>query len=143
MANIHIAADHAGLNLKVALIKRLTSLDHNIIDYGTKTSESCDYPVFATKACKALLDNGDFAILICGTGIGMSIVANKIKGIRAALCTSEFQAKASRKHNNANVLCLGERITGIGIAYAIVDAFICSEFEGGRHQRRLDLIEEV
>jgi len=140
MANIHFAADHAGLSLKTSLITRLASLDHNIINHGTTSSESCDYPIFANRACEALLENGDFAILICGTGIGMSIVANKISGIRAALCTSEFQATASRKHNNANVLCLGERITGIGLAYAIVDAFLCAEFEGGRHQRRLDYI---
>lgn len=141
MANIHFAADHAGLKLKTSLIMHLTSLGHNIIDHGTKSGESCDYPVFAIKACEALLDNGDFAILICGTGIGMSIVANKTKGIRAALCTCEFHARASRKHNNANVLCIGERITGIGLAYAIADTFLSTAFEEGRHQKRLDYID--
>ena len=141
--SIHIASDHAGLALKNALMLRLASLGHNLEDHGTNTAESCDYPLFAHRVCDAVLEKGDFGILICGTGIGMSMTANRKPGIRAALCTSEFQARATRQHNNANVLCLGERITGTGLAYAITDAFLETAFEGGRHQRRVDMIDAL
>lgn len=142
MASIHIASDHAGFSLKASLILHLSSLGHNIVDEGTHSTASCDYPVYARKVCDAVLADADVTgILICGTGVGMSITANRMTGIRAALCTSEFQARATRQHNDANVLCLGERVTGVGIAYAIAHAFIDTPFEGGRHQRRIDLID--
>lgn len=139
--HIHIASDHAGLALKNALMLRLSSLGHHIDDHGTHTAESCDYPLFANRLCDALLEKGGLGILICGTGVGMSITANRHAGIRAALCANEFQARATRQHNDANVLCLGERVTGVGLAYAIVDTFLETPFEGGRHQRRIDLID--
>ena len=139
--HIHIASDHAGLALKNALMLRLSSLGHHLEDHGTHTAESCDYPVFANRLCDALLEKGGLGILICGTGVGMSITANRRPGIRAALCANEFQARATRQHNDANVLCLGERVTGVGLAYAIVDVFLETAFEGGRHQRRIDLID--
>ncbi|MEG2173049.1 MAG: ribose 5-phosphate isomerase B [Desulfovibrionaceae bacterium] len=142
MASIHIASDHAGFTLKSSLILHLSSLGHTIIDEGTHSTASCDYPLYARKVCAAVLEDADCqGILICGTGVGMSITANRMPGIRAALCTSEFQARATRQHNNANVLCLGERVTGAGLAYAIVHAFLDTPFEGGRHQRRIDLID--
>ena len=139
--HIHLASDHAGLALKNALILRLSSLGHHLEDHGTHSSESCDYPVFAHRLCDAVLQKGGCGILICGTGIGMSMTANRRPGIRAALCTNEFQAKATRHHNDANVLCLGERVTGTGLAFAIVDSFLDTAFEGGRHQRRIDMMD--
>lgn len=142
MASLHIASDHAGFALKSALILHLSSLGHDIIDDGTHSTASCDYPVYARKVCAAVIGNPAVkGILICGTGIGMSITANRIPGIRAALCASEFQARATRQHNDANVLCLGERVTGVGVAFAIAHAFIETPFEGGRHQHRIDLID--
>lgn len=141
--HIHLASDHAGFALKSALALRLSSLGHHVEDHGAHSAESCDYPLFARKACEALLEKGGAAILICGTGIGMSMAANRIAGIRAALCSCEFQAKAARRHNNANALCLGERVIGAGLAFAIVDAFLENVFEGGRHQRRIELFDAV
>lgn len=138
---IHLAADHAGFALKSALILRLSSLGHDVEDHGTHSTESCDYPVFARQLCEAVTERGGQGILICGTGVGMSMVANRMPGIRAALCATEFQARATRQHNDANVLCLGERVTGTGLAFAIVDAFLETAFEGGRHQRRIDLFD--
>lgn len=142
MPSIHIASDHAGFALKSALILHLSSLGYDIVDAGTNSTASCDYPVYARKVCAAVLNDEDSkGILICGTGVGMSITANRITGIRAALCASEFQARACRQHNDANVLCLGERVTGAGLAFAIAHAFLGTSFEGGRHQRRIDLID--
>ena len=142
--HIHLASDHAGFALKSALMLRLASLGYDLEDHGTHSTDSCDYPVYAQRLCDALLqqqERGDLGILICGTGIGMSIAANRVPGIRAALCTSEFQARATRQHNDANVLCLGERVTGTGLAFSITDAFLDTAFEGGRHLRRIELID--
>ena len=138
---VHLASDHAGFALKSALILRLSSLDYDVVDHGAHSAASCDYPVFAHQLCSAVLDKGGLGILICGTGVGMSMAANRMRGIRAALCATEFQARATRQHNDANVLCLGERVTGTGLAFAIVDAFLDTAFEGGRHQRRIDLFD--
>ncbi len=138
---VHIACDHAGLNLKNAIIKHLESKGHSIKNHGTDDTASCDYPIFAKTLCKAVKEQGGMGILICGTGIGMSIMANRHQGIRAALCASEFQARATRLHNDANVLCLGERVTGLGVALDMVDIFMETEFEGGRHQKRIDLFD--
>lgn len=140
MLEIYIASDHAGFFLKSLIIDYLQEQKHSIVDLGPTTSESCDYPIYAKQVCEAIITTPEaFGILICGTGVGMSIAANRIKGIRAALCTSEFQARATRLHNNANVLCLGERIIGKGIALVIVDLFLNTPFEGGRHERRINL----
>ncbi len=138
---IHIACDHAGLNLKNSIIKHLESKGYDIKNHGTNDATSCDYPIFAKALCAGVKKVGGLGILICGTGIGMSIMANRIHGIRAALCSSEFQAKATKAHNDANVLCLGERTTGLGIALEIVDIFINTPFEGGRHEKRIALFD--
>lgn len=136
---LHLASDHAGFTLKTALAQHLARQGHDIADHGTYSQQSCDYPEFAVKLCEAVVASGEWGILVCGTGVGMSMVANRMPGIRAALCTCEFQARATRQHNNANVLCLGERVIGSELAFSIVDAFLAAEFEGGRHQRRIDL----
>ena len=141
---IHIASDHAGFTLKSAVIEHLAKQGRVALDHGAGNTQSCDYPVYARALCKALLagDGDDFGILICGSGLGMSMMANRFKGIRAAACTNEFLAGASRRHNNANVLCLGERVVGPGLAFAIVDAFLHNQFEGGRHQSRIAMFDD-
>ena len=151
MATVYIASDHAGLALKASLVQHLQEKGHEVHDLGPSTPESCDYPVYAKKVCESVIadsagaDPGDlpasYGILICGTGIGMSMTANHIHGIRAALCCGEFQARATRMHNNANVLCIGERVTGPGVALDMADIFLSTPFEGGRHLRRVNQIE--
>ncbi len=144
MKKIVIASDHAGFDLKNIIKSQLTADNYEIYDVGTYTKDSCDYPIFAEKACKYLLDgNADLCILICGTGIGMSIAANKIKGIRAACCSDTYSAKYTRLHNDANTLCMGARVIGEGLAYEIAKVFLETEFEGGKHQRRVNLISEI
>lgn len=134
-----IGSDHAGYSLKEQLIPFLVGKGYAVNDLGPESAESTDYPLFAKKVCAEVLASQGLGILICGTGIGMSMVANKVPGIRAALCTSEFQARFTRLHNNANVLCLGERVTGPGLACEIVLQFLTNEFEGGRHSKRLEM----
>ncbi|MBR2454136.1 MAG: ribose 5-phosphate isomerase B [Clostridia bacterium] len=144
MKNIYIGCDHGGFELKNTIIERLLSLGYEVFDAGTYTNESCNYPVYAKEVCRNVLENeGSLGILVCGTGIGMSIAANKIKGIRAAHCTDTFSAKMTRRHNNANVLCLGARITGSDLALDIVDDFLANEFEGGRHATRVEMLTEI
>lgn len=143
MREIHIGCDHAGFDLKELLARNLENLGFQIIDHGTKSRESCDYPLIANDLCKALAMDNSTGILICGTGIGMSIAANRHRDIRAALCATELHARMARRHNNANVLCLGARITGEELAMAIVMAFLESSFEGGRHQRRIDELNQL
>lgn len=139
---VSIGSDHGGLLYKEKIVEHLKSKNISYIDVGTHTTESCDYPEIArTVAEKIISGEAERGILICGTGIGMSITANKVKGIRAALCGDTFSAKASREHNDANVLCLGERVLGDCIALEIVDIWLKTEFEGGRHKRRVDKIE--
>ena len=138
METLHIACDHAGLELKETLRKALTARGFNLVDHGTHSAESCDYPQYAHALCAAVEAENGRGILICGTGIGMSMAANRHAGIRAALCTTELHARFTRLHNNANVLCLGARVTGVELALAIVNVFLDTDFEGGRHQRRLD-----
>lgn len=140
---IAIGCDHGGFNLKNAIMKRLSELGEEYRDFGTFSEESCDYPDIAKKVCKAITDGEcDKGILVCGTGIGMSIAANKIKGIRAAHVTDTFSARMTKEHNNANVICLGERITGAGLALDIVEAYLNAEFQGGRHERRIEKLED-
>ncbi|BER92428.1 ribose 5-phosphate isomerase B [Thermatribacter velox] len=140
---ILIGSDHGGYFLKEDLKGFLKELGHEVIDYGAYSAEPCDYPDIAFLVSKDLLaGKGDRAILVCGTGIGMCIAANKVKGIRAALCHDVFSARASREHNNANVLTLGERVIGKGLAREIVRSWLGAEFTGGRHQRRVEKIVE-
>lgn len=142
MHKIIIASDHGGFGLKTRIIEHLKTKGYDITDYGCYSPESCDYPVFAKKVAVEVSNSNDIkGILICGTGIGMSIAANKIIGIRAALCTDTFSARMTRMHNDSNILCLGERVTGTGLALDIVDTWLNTEFEGGRHQKRVDMIE--
>ncbi len=138
-----IACDHAAYGMKENVKKYLTEQGHSVIDCGTHSEESCDYPVFAKALCKEINDgNAELGILICGTGIGMSMAANKIKGIRAAVCSDYFSAKFTRAHNNANVICLGARVTGEGLALELIDIFLNTPFEGGKHLRRINMFEE-
>ena len=140
MNTIVFGSDHAGLGLKNILMEHLAGRCE-AVDVGTHSLESCDYPLIAGKLAGEVLSRGALGILICGSGIGVSITANRFPGIRAALCANEYMARMSRMHNDANVLCLGERIIGVDLAKAIVDAFLNTPFEGGRHQRRVDLID--
>lgn len=140
---IAIGCDHAGFDLKKDVIKFLKEKGIEAVDLGCN-GESVDYPEIAKKVCEKVTDGScEKGILICGTGIGMSIAANKVKGIRAAVCSEHFSAKYTRLHNDANVLCMGARTIGPGLALELVDIFITTEFEGGRHQRRVDLITDI
>ena len=139
-----VGSDHAGYTLKNAIRDALTAEGYTVLDVGTDSPESCDYPVYAARVADTIIDgNAPIGILCCGTGIGMSIAANKIKGIRAACCSDIFSAKYTRIHNDANILTFGERVVGQGLAMELVDAFLTTEFEGGRHQRRVDLITKL
>lgn len=132
-----MASDHAGLELKRWLADRLEACDYHIEDHGTHASESCNYALFAEHLCRGVIAEQGRGILICGSGIGMSMAANRFANIRAALCTTELHASLARKHNDANVLCLGARITGTELALAICSAFLDTQFEKGRHMARL------
>jgi len=140
--NIVIACDHAGVALKKLIIEHFSEISFD--DVGTDSEESCDYPDYISKAgMKIFNKEAESGIVICGTGLGASIVANKFPGIRAALCTNEFMAEMSRRHNNSNVLALGSRVIGSDLALAIVRTWLDTPFEGGRHQRRLDKISAL
>lgn len=138
---IALGSDHGGYDLKLAVAELLGEQGHEIVDCGCFSRDSVDYPDIAEVACKKI-ENGfaDRGILICGTGIGMSIAANRHNTLRAALCHDEFTARLCREHNDANMLCLGARVTGEGVALEIVKTFLATEFEGGRHQRRVALL---
>ena len=141
---IGIGSDHGGYELKESIKEYLIQEGIELVDYGTNSLESVDYPDFGKKVADAVLNNEvDRGILICGTGIGISITANRIKGIRCALCTDTFSARMSREHNNANILALGGRVVGVGLALDIVKVFLDAEFEGGRHERRINKIDEI
>lgn len=139
-----IGSDHAGLELKRELLQVLAARGVEFQDLGTYEGDSVDYPDFAVKVAR-LVGSGEYplGVLVCGTGIGMSIAANKRRGVRAAVCTSEFEARMARAHNDANVLCLGQRVVGPGLARSILEAFLDQEFEGGRHVRRVRKIQEA
>lgn len=141
---VALACDHAGFTLKEAVKKHLEEAGVAYVDLGTNSTESVDYPVFAASLCKEIQTaDVELGILICGTGVGMSMAANKHKGIRAACVSDTFSAKATRMHNNANVICFGERVVGQGLAFEIVDAFLTTPYEGGRHERRVKLLEDI
>lgn len=143
---IFIGADSAGYTLKEELKAHLISNGYDVTDCGTDSEASCHYPIFASSVCENVLALGKdkaYGILICGTGIGMSMCANKYNGIRAAVCGDTFSAKMTRRHNNANVLCIGARVTGPLLAQDILDIFLENEFEGGRHAIRVDMMTDI
>ncbi len=138
---IAIGSDHGGINLKETIKGCLAQRGEEVKDFGTYTNESCDYPDIAKPVCDGVLSGEcEKGILVCGTGIGMSIAANKVDGIRAAHVTDTYSAKMAREHNNANIICLGERITGCDLAVEIVKSYLDAEFGGDRHQKRVDKI---
>lgn len=138
----YIATDHAGVELKDYTVELLKSRGHEIVDFGPFSTDRVDYPDYAHKVSEAVLsDEASQGILICGSGIGMSMAANRHKGIRAALCHDAYTAAVARGHNDANILCFGERIIGKGVAESIIDAWLRSSFEGGRHTQRVAKIE--
>ncbi|MBU3228614.1 ribose 5-phosphate isomerase B [Clostridium algidicarnis] len=141
---IAIGSDHGGFKLKGEIIKHLKEKQIEVVDFGTYNEDSCDYPDFGLRVAEEVaMKNFEFGILICGTGIGISISANKVVGIRAALCCDTFSAHATREHNNANILALGERVVGVGLALDIVDTFLSAQFQDGRHQKRIDKISDI
>lgn len=139
-----IGNDHGGIDLVDTVEEKLKDLGHEVVKVGTFTKDSVDYPDFAEKACQKVVDGqADFAILICGTGVGMSLAANKIKGIRAACVSETYSAKMSRAHNNANCLCIGARVIGSEVCKEIIEAFAKTDFEGGRHENRVNKIMDI
>lgn len=141
---IALGSDHAGLSLKREVIKHLQEKGLEFEDFGAFSEESCDYPDFALKVAEEVVSKRyDLGILVCGTGIGISIAANKVPGIRAALCSDTFSAHACREHNDANILSLGARVVGVGLALDIVDSFLNAKFEGNRHLKRIDKITQI
>jgi len=139
---IFLASDHAGISLKAILKKQMEST-FECVDLGPQNTDSVNYPDFASTLCKKVLENQARGILICGSGIGMSMSANRFKGIRAALCHDVTSAELSRKHNDSNVLCLGERLTGVTVAQDILTAWLKTPFEGGRHKTRVELMDKI
>ena len=141
---IVVGSDHGGYELKEAVKTWLADWGHEVVDVGADSRDSCDYPDYAAKAAQMIVaGEAERGILVCGTGIGVSITANKVRGIRCALCTDSYMAMMSRAHNNANMLAMGARVIGPGLAEAIVKTWLETPFEGGRHQRRLDKIHAL
>ncbi len=136
-----IGSDHAGLELKQELAKLATELGYEVRDLGTHTSDSTDYPDYGHQVASAVAAGEGLGLLVCGTGLGMSMTANRHPGVRAALCGDVFSASMSRRHNDANVLCVGARVVGLGLAGEILKAFLGAGFEGGRHERRVNKID--
>ena len=144
LTKIVIGCDHAAVDMKNQVADDLRSKGYEVTDVGTYTNDSCDYPVIAHELCTKIQDGSHkLGILICGTGIGMSMAANKHHGIRAACCSEPYSAQLTRQHNDANVLCFGARVVGLGTALQLVDAFLNTDYEGGRHQRRVDLVNQI
>ena len=141
---IAMGSDHAGYNLKEKVKAHLIENGYAVIDVGTNSAESCNYVDFADALCNTVTSGkAELGILVCGTGIGMSMAANKHAGIRAAACSDTFSARMTRLHNDANVLCFGERVVGFGLACDLVDLFVTTEFLGGRHQARVDALNAL
>ncbi len=136
-----VGSDHAGLELKRALVSVAEDLGYEVRDVGTHTTDSTDYPDYAHAVADAVAAGEGLGLLVCGTGIGMSISANRHPGVRAAACSDVYSARMSRQHNDANVLCVGGRVVGVGLAAQILEAFLGEQFEGGRHERRVRKIE--
>lgn len=141
---IAIGNDHVAVEMKQHIVKYLTEKGYELINFGTDSTDRCDYPVYAKKVADAVR-NGDceLGILICGTGIGISLAANKVKGIRAAVCSEPYSARLTRQHNNANIIAFGARVIGTATAEMIVDEFLNAKYEGGRHQGRIDMISAI
>ena len=141
---IGIGNDHSAVEMKREVMKFLQDLGYEVINYGTDSTESCDYPVYGEKVGQAVASKEvDLGILICGTGVGISLAANKVTGIRAVVCSEPYSARLSRQHNNTNILALGARVVGIELAKMIIEEWLNAEFEGGRHQRRVDMIMDI
>ncbi len=141
---IGIGNDHSALELKAEIIDFLKEKGHEVVDYGTYTTDSCDYPMYGEKVGRAVASGEvEQGILICGTGLGISLAANKVKGVRAAVCSEPYTAKMARQHNNCNVLAFGARVVGAELAKMIVETWLNTEFEGGRHERRVNMIMEI
>lgn len=141
---IVLASDHAGYNLKMHIRAHLEAKGYEVNDLGVHNKERSDYPVYGNKAAREVANgNSDFAIVCCGTGVGISIAANKVKGVRCCCCSEPYSARMSRRHNNANALAMGGRVVGDELALMIVDEFLATEFEGERHKRRVNLISEL
>lgn len=139
-----VGCDHAAPDMKNEVVAYLRDKGYDVTDVGVHSTASCDYPVIAHEVCTRIQDGSHkLGILICGTGIGMSMAANKHYGIRAACCSEPYSAQLTRLHNDANVLCFGARVVGLGTAFTLVDTFLETEFEGGRHQRRVDLVNKI
>lgn len=141
---IAIGCDHGGYALKLAVKKHLEEKGYEVVDYGCHSTESVDYPVYGEKVGRAVAGGEcELGVLICGTGIGISLAANRVKGVRAAVCSEPYSAEMTRRHNNANIIAFGARVVGEGTAMTIVDAFLGAQFEGGRHARRVDMLEAI
>jgi ribose 5-phosphate isomerase B len=144
MTRIAFGADHAGFELKQHMIARLADAGHEIIDHGTDSTESVDYPIFCAAAARSVRDgDADFGIVVGGSGQGEQLAANKVRGVRAALCNCLYTARLERQHNDANVLSIGARVIGVDLADEIVDLFLSTDFEGGRHARRVAMLTEL
>jgi len=141
---IAIGNDHTALEMKCEIKKHLEERGYEVLDLGTNSPESCDYPIYGEKVGRAVVSGeADLGIAICGTGVGISLAANKVKGVRACVCSEPYTAKLSRMHNDSNVLAFGARVIGVELAKMITDAWLDAKFEGGRHQRRVDMMMEI
>ena len=141
---IGIGNDHAAVEMKNEIVDYLVDKGYDVVNYGTDTHDSCDYPVYGEKVGRAVAAGDvDCGILICGTGVGISLAANKVKGVRAVVCSEPYSAKLSKQHNNTNILAFGARVIGIEMAKMIVDEWLGAEFLGGRHQKRVDMIMAI
>lgn len=141
---VAFGCDHAGYVLKQAVIDHLKEMGHEVVDFGCYTPERVDYPLQGEKAARAVASGEcELGVLICGTGIGISLAANRVHGIRAAVCSEAYSAELTRRHNNANMIAFGARVVGEGTACAILDAFFGAEFEGGRHAQRVAMLDEI
>ena len=141
---IAIGNDHVAVDMKLEIKKHLEALGHEVVNYGTDSSERADYPIYGERVGRAVASGEcDVGVLICGTGIGISLAANKVKGVRAAVCSEPYSARLTRQHNNANIIAFGARVVGISVAEMIVDEFLNAEFEGGRHADRVNMISAI
>ena len=141
---VAFACDHAGYTLKEAVLKHLKEMGYEVEDFGCYSPERVDYPVMGEKAARAVASGEcELGVLICGTGIGISLAANRVRGIRAAVCSEPYSAELTRRHNNANMIAFGARVVGEGTACAILDAFFNAKFEGGRHKTRVDMLDKI
>ena len=139
-----VGADHGGYHLKTFILKYLTEQGHECVDYGCDSPERCDYPVYGERVARAVAGGEcELGVLICGTGIGISLAANRVPGIRAAVCSEPYSAQLTREHNNANIIAFGARVVGEGTAAMIVDAFLSAEFQGGRHAERVAMLDQI